>query len=115
MKKLIILLLLVGLPAFAFARKKAKHVADGQGEPGLQRVVLDAQQTSVFDSLYFEALSKMLQDDHREAFRLVSEALDVDSLSAPALFLRSKLYQMQNNPNSLRDAELAVRLDTANY
>jgi hypothetical protein len=43
MKKLIILLLLVGLPAFAFARKKAKHVADGQGEPGLQRVVLDAQ------------------------------------------------------------------------
>ena len=115
MKKLIILLLLVGLPAFAFARKKAKHVADGQGEPGLQRVVLDAQQTSVFDSLYFEALSKMLQDDSREAFRLVSEALDVDSLSAPALFLRSKLYQMQNNPNSLRDAELAVRLDTANY
>ena len=79
------------------------------------QVALTEEQTLRFDSLYFEALSLKLQDKPAEAFDCVNEALKIDSLSAPALYLRSKLYSAGRNPNGLRDAELAVQIDSTNF
>lgn len=114
-RTLILFLLALCLPIAVFARKKAKTGTVVPMESTILRTPLDDRQTYLFDSLYFESLSKLLQDDAQEAFRLVSEALEVDSLSAPALYLRSKIYRMQGNPNGLRDVELAVQLDSVNY
>ncbi len=116
MKKILLILLFALLvPSAVLARKRAKTKHVMAKESVVQHLPLSPQQTLVFDSLYFESLSKMLQNDGKEAFRLVNEALDVDSLSAPALYLRSKIYKMMKNPNGLRDAELAVQLDSTNY
>jgi len=110
MKKLLIICLAF-LPVLAWARKKkvqAQTVAP-------LCVTLTEEQTVLFDSLYFEALSRNLQGKPGQALDLVEEALKVDSLSAPALYLRGKLYSAGRNPNGLRDVELASRIDTANF
>ncbi len=101
----------------AFARHKAKvHDTQAQDrQTALSPLALTRLQQIQFDSLYFEALSMQLQDKSAEAMRLVSEALTVDSLSAPALYFRSRLYRSEGNPLGLHDAELAARLDSTNY
>lgn len=109
MKKLLIFCL-VFLPLVAWARKKAQAPVTAP-----LQVSLTADQRILFDSLYFEALSLNLQSKPGEALDWVIEALKVDSLSAPALYLRGKLYSAGRNPNGLRDVEMASQIDTTNY
>jgi len=109
MKRLLILCLMF-LPLLAWAKKKT------QARPEVsQRVVLSDEQQVAFDSLYFEALSKNFQGKPGEALDLVGEALKIDSLSAPALYMRGKLYSAARNPNGLSDVELAAKIDTTNF
>lgn len=113
MRKILLLILMsVLVPSVVFARKKTR-TREVVAAP--LRCELTAEQTLLFDSLYFDALSKDLQSDPVAALSLVDKALEVDSLSAPALFLRSHIYRMQKNPLALADAEKANRIDTANY
>lgn len=109
MKKLLILCLAF-LPVLAWARKKAQVQ---KTDP--MHVILTEQQQLQFDSLYFEAISRNFQGKPGEALDLVNEALQLDSLSAPALYLRGKLYSAARNPNGLRDVELAAQIDTTNF
>lgn len=82
---------------------------------GTPRLSLTEEQTYLFDSLYFEAISANLRELPSLAFECIDKALEVDSLSAPALYLRSRLYRAARNPNGLRDIEKAVQIDTTNY
>lgn len=109
MKKLLIFCLAF-LPVLAFARRKAKVQSVAP-----MHVVLTAEQQIQFDSLYFEALSRNLQGKPGEALDCVCEALKIDSLSAPALYMRGKLYSAGRNPNGLRDVELAAQIDTTDF
>lgn len=113
MRKILLLILMsVLVPSVVFARKKTRTRAVVAAP---LRCELTAEQTLLFDSLYFDALSKDMQSDPVAALDLVDKALEVDSLSAPALFLRSRIYRMQKNPLALADAEKVNRIDTANY
>lgn len=109
----LLLLALTLNPVVALARKKAK--VNQPAKASIVRVPLTVEQTQLFDSLYFEALSSNMRGDVASALDNVNQALAVDSLSAPALYLRSKLYCLSKNPLSLRDIELAAKIDTANY
>lgn len=111
MKQKILIIILALLPLIGWSKSKRKTVVP----PEQSRPVLTQEQTLEFDSLYFEALSLNLQGRSADAFEWVSKALEVDSMSAPALYLRSKLYRAARNPNSLRDIMQAAKIDTANY
>lgn len=107
----VLLLCLAFMPIIVLARsKKSPSTVEA---PLHQELTIE--ETLLFDSLYFEALSANLQGNPGEAFEWVDKALKVDSLSAPALYLRSRLYQAARNPNGLRDVELAARIDSTNY
>ena len=113
MRKILLFILILALmPSAVFARKKAKKET-ATARP--LHCVLTPEQTLLFDSLYFEALSKDMQGDILSALDFVEQSLAVDSLSAPALFLRSRLYGMTKNPLALRDAEKAVEIDSTNF
>lgn len=112
MKRLLILCCVALLPLVAMARRSSRGKVSANATV---RPALSERETLAFDSLYFEALALNLQERSADAFARVNEALAIDSLSAPALFLRSRLYTLANNPNGLHDAELAARIDTANY
>ena len=109
MKQTIIILCLALMPLFSWSRSRKEVKA----EP--VRPALSQEQIMEFDSLYFGALSCNLQGRPADAFEWVEKALAVDSLSAPALYLRSRLYRAAHNPNGLRDAAKAVALDSTNY
>ena len=122
-KILTLLLCVTMMPMALSAKARFRKAAKTAGVP---HVVLTPQQTQEFDSLYFEALSLQLQDKKREAIRLVSEALAIDSLSAPARYLRSKLMIAQLEQvvaadrgklltKCLQDIEVAVMVDSTNY
>lgn len=109
MKQTIIILCLALMPLFSWSRSRKEVKA----EP--VRPALSQEQIMEFDSLYFGALSCNLQGRPADAFEWVEKALAVDSLSAPALYLRSRLYRAAHNPNGLRDAVQAASIDTTNY
>ena len=122
-KILTLLLCVTMMPMALSAKARSRKAAKTAGVP---HVVLTPQQTQEFDSLYFEALSLQLQDKKHEAIRLVSEALAIDSLSAPARYLRSKLMIAQLEQvvaadrgklltKCLQDIEVAVMVDSTNY
>ncbi|MBQ0056922.1 MAG: hypothetical protein KBT20_04620 [Bacteroidales bacterium] len=110
---LILLLTVTAIPASARKKQKDKHEATPAAAP--LRCQLTAEQTLLFDSLYFDAIAQNTLGRTERALDLVSEALKVDSLSAPALFLRSRLYRLGQNPLSLADAEKAAAIDSTNY
>ena len=87
MKRLLILCLAL-LPLVALARKSSRG---GTSANAPIRPTLSERETLAFDSLYFEALSLNLQERSADAFERVNGALAIDSLSAPAHFLRSRL------------------------
>ena len=122
MIKKILILCLALLPLVAQARRKSKQngqnpsalLANGY-DPRYRNTRMQSKEAIHFDSLYFEALSRNLQGKPSESLALVNEALQVDSLSAPALYLRSKLYRTFRNPQALTDARRAAEIDTTNY
>lgn len=122
MIKKILILCLALLPLVAQARRKSKQngqnpsalLANGY-DPRYRNTRMQDKEAIHFDSLYFEALSRNLQGKPSESLALVNEALQVDSLSAPALYLRSKLYRTFRNPQALTDARRAAEIDTTNY
>lgn len=110
MFKKILILCLALLPLTLMAKKKSKPTA-----PTNVLVQLNAQEQVLFDSLYFEALSRNLQSKPSDALEYVNQALKVDSTSAPALYLRSKLYRTFRNHNAINDARRAAEIDSTNY
>ena len=122
MKKILIFCLAL-MPLVTFARKSGKGVSS---VADARRPQLSAEQTLQFDSLYFEALSYNLQGRSGEAVNKLNEALAIDSLSAPARFLRGKLMfastggilqQHRDNwvASCIHDLEVALAVDSANY
>lgn len=109
---LYILLLLAFVPGILSARKRSEKRS---AVPVVVAPKLSAADQQLFDALYFEALSKRLQNKNDEAFMLVNEALRIDSLSAPAHFFRGNCYgEMEKQREACRDYILAFERDTTN-
>lgn len=69
-----------------------------------------------FDYLYFEAMSCEQAGRQDEAFELLRRAVEVDSVSAPALSALADYYQkLGNSEKALELMKRAVASDTANY
>lgn len=107
MRQYVLIFTLALLPLLSWARTEPKKES--------VRSIMTPERILEFDSLYFEAISLNLQGRPADAFEWVGKALEIDSLSAPALYLRSKLYRAARNPNGLRDAIKAASIDTTNY
>lgn len=123
--------LIFGLLALSTLCLSARPKKGGQGgavsSSVPHKVILNDEQTQRFDSLYFGALSlQFLQGKPNEAVELLNEALQIDSLSAPALYMRSKLLLATSDgvlpqnrghwiASAMRDAQLAVQIDSTNY
>lgn len=100
MKLGILFLLFAGMMLPAFASKT--------GEAGCD----DGR----FDYLYFEAIAREQAGQQDQAFELLRRAVEVDSLSAPALSALADYYQKLGNPEkALALMKQAVACDTANY
>lgn len=110
---LYIVLLLAMMPGFLSARKRS---GKRSAVPVAVAPRLSESDQQLFDALYFEALSKQLQNKPDDAFMLINEALKIDSLSAPAHFFRGNRYaEMGKEKTAVRDLTAAYRLDTTNF
>lgn len=95
LKRLVIYILLFIIPFSAEARKKKKKA---EVKAKVEHV-LTAEQQAHFDALYFEAISRNEYGKTDEALMLMLHALEVDSLSAPALFFVSDVYRAMDKLN----------------
>lgn len=96
LRKLIILLLLAVIPFTADARRKKKKV---EAEKPAPVRVLSAEQQAHFDAIYFDAIARQQYGKTDEAFALMQRALQIDSLSAPALYFMSDAYKGMEKPS----------------
>ena len=77
--------------------------------------VLTSEQQAHFDALYFDAIARQQYGSTEEAFALMQRALEIDSLSAPALYYMSDAYRMLEKPNqALTFIRRAVAADKTN-
>ena len=117
---LLTLVLLMLQPQSLQARRQKKAQTE------MQPLVLTDQQRLAFDSLYFEAVSLSMQDRGSEAVNRLNEALEVDSLSAPARYMRGRLmyaslegilsqYRDEWMRSCIHDLEVAVQVDSTNF
>ena len=112
MKKLLFLILLFVVPLATEAKKKkSKKLME---EVKSERV-LTAEQQAHFDALYFDAIARQQYGLTPEAFALMQRALEIDSLSAPALYYVSDAYKLMDKPNqALIYIRKAVAADKTN-
>lgn len=113
MKKLLIILTIFALlQAPADARRKKAHKAETTDVPTR---VLTAEQQEHFDALYFEAIAMQQYGHTDQAFALMQQALQIDSLSAPALYYMTDVYKALNKPyQALACIRQAVASDRSN-
>ena len=92
-------------------RKKAKKAKEGQGVAH----VLTHEQQAHFDAIYFDAIAMQQYGKTDQAFALMQRALEIDSLSAPALYFVSDVYRgMEKWNQSLFYMRRAVAADKGN-
>lgn len=110
-KRLLLYILICIVPLASFARKKKKK----QVEDVRPERVLTSEQQAHFDALYFDAIARQQYGSTEEAFALMQRALEIDSLSAPALYYMSDAYRMLEKPNqALTFIRRAVAADKTN-
>ena len=112
MNRYLLILLLCLIPFSADARrKKARKLAD---KPRPAHVLTHEQQAH-FDAIYFDAIAMQQYGKTDQAFALMQRALEIDSLSAPALYFMSDVYRgMEKWNQSLLFMRRAVEADQSN-
>lgn len=112
MNRFLLIMLLCMIPFAADARrKKAKKAKEGQGVAH----VLTHEQQAHFDAIYFDAIAMQQYGKTDQAFALMQRALEIDSLSAPALYFVSDVYRgMEKWNQSLFYMRRAVAADKGN-
>lgn len=94
-RRYFILLLVLLIPFAADARKKKKQKTVEKVRPVH---VLTPEQQSHFDAVYFDAIAMQQYGKTDQAFTLMQRALEIDSLSAPALYYMSDAYRKMEKP-----------------
>ena len=112
MNRYLLILLLCLIPFSADARrKKARKLAE---KPRPAHVLTHEQQAH-FDAIYFDAIAMQQYGNTDQAFALMQRALEIDSLSAPALYFISDVYRgMEKWNQSLLFMRRAVEADQSN-
>ncbi|MCF0168736.1 MAG: hypothetical protein HUJ93_08885, partial [Bacteroidales bacterium] len=112
MKKFLLLIIICIVPLSVAAKKKKKSEQIVEAK---QERTLTAEQQAHFDALYFDAIARQQFGTTAEAFALMQRALEIDSLSAPALYYMSDAYRLMDKPNqALIYIRRAVAADKSN-
>ncbi len=112
MKRFLLYILICIVPLASFAKKKKSK--KGKEEVRQERVLTSEQQAH-FDALYFDAIARQQYGRTDEAVALMKRALEIDSLSAPALYYMSDAYKLIGKDNlALAYIRKAVAADKSN-
>lgn len=74
-------------------------IKDTTTQPDFTHTQLSFEQQAHFDAIYFDAIAMQQYGKTDEAFALMQRALEIDSLSAPALYYMSDAYRGMNKLN----------------
>lgn len=112
MKRFLLYILICIVPLASFAKKKKSKKGK---EEVRQEHVLTSEQQAHFDALYFDAIARQQYGRTDEAVALMKRALEIDSLSAPALYYMSDAYKLIGKDNlALAYIRKAVAADKSN-
>lgn len=113
MLRYIVILLICLVPFSADAKRKKKTKKGVVTEKPVH--VLTSEQQAHFDAIYFDAIAMQQYGKTDEAFSLMQRALEIDSLSAPALYFMSDAYRgMEKWGQSLIYMRRAIDADDTN-
>ena len=108
----LLLLFCATVPGMAFSWRLFKRKAR---TAVVETAPIDTMQQMRFNHLYYEAMARVMQNKHDEAFELLRRATEVDSTHAPSYYTLSDMaYAMDDSKKAIELVERAIRLDSTN-
>ena len=108
----LLLLFCATAPGMAFSWRLFKRKAR---TAVVETAPIDTMQQMRFNHLYYEAMARVMQNKHDEAFELLRRATEVDSTHAPSYYTLSDMaYVMGDSKKAIELVERAIRLDSTN-